>query len=122
MPLFFCSWSERASLLLEAESEDAARELATKVEGEGETRPGEPPSMVRIFVGFVAEVYEEDGLVTVEPLPICEDLLLVAEVDSLEQCEAEADDEHGRVVRCALPRHADPEHVGPGGLVWKGEA
>lgn len=118
--LFHCRWPERASLVIDAETEDDASALAT------ETAEGEAPDRVRALPSrlFVVEVTEDDdGELWVEPL----DHTLLA-LHALENeapanvCGAVAEDDDGQPVTCELETHGpDVSHraTTPAGvLVW----
>lgn len=114
--LFFCSWLDRVSLLVDAEHEGGAIKIATDV------ADGEPPSRaVALPPGvFAAEVaFEDDGRVEIDPLEH-----VVAALDALEAageedipvrefvtiCDAEGELPDGTIVTCERERHEAGDH------------
>lgn len=123
MTLFFASWPERTSLLLDAESPEAATEIATA------SADGEAPAVVRPLPPrvFAAEVFhddeDDDGVIlVVEPLPHVADALSQIEdandaairdegaADTLPPCGDTLEDEGGRVLSCEKPRGHKGDH------------
>lgn len=119
MALHFCKWADdRVSILVDAESEDAAREVATDI------AEGDAPASVVVLAPrvFVAEViFEEDEddapFPTIEPLEHTIEVLSVLEdgeahgsvAPDASACGESAEAEGGEVVFCEL----DAEHETP---------
>ncbi len=98
--LFFATFSEQASLLVDAPDETLARAIAVKVAS------AEPERVLVLATGvFVAEVFfadadvDEDVTLVVEPMPSTFEAL--EELEGYEPCGSEAELESGEVVRCA---------------------
>lgn len=119
MALHFCKWDDRVSLLVDAENEDDAREIAAEV------ADGEKPSNVVVIAPrvFVAEVVidededeEGDPVVMVDPLEHAADLLSTLEdgaahgAITVDGCGESADLESGEVVFCELDRGHEGKH------------
>jgi hypothetical protein len=122
--MFFCWWSDRAPLVVDAPSEAAARKIASEV---GE----DAPEVVRaidtnVFVGEVV-FDDETGGVTIEPLEHVEDLLV--ELHDLAEeglasggtaqvvCSSEGETDAGAVVRCTMTDGHEGDHT-DGSVVW----
>jgi hypothetical protein len=135
--LFFVTWPDRVSLLLDQPDEAQARAVAREIS------EGSEPAECQPFNGvFAAEVFldeDEDGqpLMVVEPLEHVADALYVleegtdddgiAEVIDLPIAapvalcgyEMEFDDRPGEVWTCARARHdGDPHHRADDGTEW----
>ncbi len=111
--LFFATFSEQASLLVDAPDEALARAIAVKVAS------AEPERVLVLATGvFVAEVFfadadvDEDVTLVVEPMPSTFEAL--EELEGYEPCGSEAELESGEVVRCAksVGHSVDEEHEG----------
>lgn len=134
--LFFCTWENATSLLIDDVDRAAAIEVATE-------QAGLPPDKV---VGplppraFVCEVYvaddddefgAEEGDLVVDPLDHVAEMLgildggggvetptvEVAAAVEVETCGNEAEDEFGTVATCELAKGHDAPHRA-GGLFW----
>jgi hypothetical protein len=116
--LFFLTWPDRYSVLVDLESEAAARAAAREIAGGAEPATCQPFDRL-----FVAEVYldeDEDGaeLLVVEPLQHVADALEaleeqaedVAAAPLPETCAFELEDEDGSILRCMRAPHDDPHH------------
>ncbi len=135
MALHHCKWaSDRVSLLVDAEDEGAAREIAADL-AEGE----EPGSVVVLAPRvFVAEIVIEDGdedegedaaFLEVLPLDHTIDVLATLEDDAPHgdvvpaddaTCGESADADEGEIVFCELGARHDGDHeatTSEGGLV-----
>lgn len=136
MTLYFCTWPERVSMLVDAGSERDARKIAIELGGEG------PPESIRTIApnAFAADVYvddddgrNEEGPLVVEPFDHVEDLLLALDAEDFEGdhgavitgapapaesgpvedaagCASESEDESGDVYVCALPKGHGAKH------------
>lgn len=137
--LFFSTWTDRASLIVDAADLDDAIRISSAVAADDEP-PGPPPKLVRPLPPgvFVCEVRideddEEHEVLTVDPLEHVADILykLEDEQDAAiaatqpapslrvvpSRCESEADDGAGAVLVCELDAGHEGEH-NSGGSVW----
>jgi hypothetical protein len=117
--LHFCTFEDAASLLVDAEDDDAAKTIARDVAGE------EPERVIVLKSGaFVAEVViddededeETEPLVTIDPLEHTADLLATLETGEahgsidVDACGESADLASGEAVFCELERGHDGKH------------
>jgi hypothetical protein len=126
MPLFFCKWADRASLLVDDEDSAAARAVARDV-AEGEPPTDVVPLRPRFFVAEV--LLGDEGLMLVEPLDHVEQALALLDgvddedeqededelAEDGDECAAEAEGDGGDVFVCTLPaNHGPPRHESRG--------
>jgi hypothetical protein len=120
--LFFCRWPDRASLLVDDDTIEAARVVARDV-AEGVEPTDVMPLKPRLFVAEV--VLSDEGIMVCEPLDHVEGVLAVLDgtddedetededelAEEGDECCAEADGEAGEVFVCTLPaNHGPPSH------------
>jgi hypothetical protein len=133
--LFYCSWDDAASFLVDAPSEAKAREAAT------EQQDGSPPDRVRPFppntfaVEIVVESSEtdDDDVMTLEPLEHVAEVLWAWEDEGESEgghlppivgdhgaaCVSEATlDDAGTLARCTLLAGHRGSHKAKG-MVWE---
>lgn len=136
--LFFATWPQRVSVLIDQPDEASARAAAR------ETADGEEPATCKPFPTgvFAAEVFfDEDEdmqeVLVIEPLEHVADALYLLEEESddlpgaevielpiaaaPELCgfEMEFEDSPGQVWTCARSRHDDPQHRAADGTEWE---
>lgn len=140
--LFFSTWPDRSSLIVDAADLDDAIRISSAVAADDDP-PGPPPKVVRPLPPgvFVAEVRideddDEHEVLTVDPLEHVADILykLEDEQDAAiaqtqpapalrvvgigpTRCASEAEDEAGALLSCELDAGHEGEH-NSGGSVW----
>jgi hypothetical protein len=143
MALWFAGWSDRTSLLIDAESKEIAHEIASTHEDGAppERLVAVPPRAIVFEVrydpvpniddeplpgGSLVEIDAEEEELVVEPLPAAEAILAALEEDEpIPVCGSEAEDREGRPISCIAPHGHPPPHVATRGpdanevLTWE---
>lgn len=115
--LFFVTWNDRASVLLDVENEAAARVAALEIAAEPPRKCKPVPLGVAAFEVFLDD--DEDGaeLLVVEPLDHAASALLALEEEDEDEeaspvprigaprCDFELEDDDQSILRCERPAH-----------------
>lgn len=134
MAMFFCAWDREdgpCSVCVDAVDEADARRMASEIAKE---KPQRVQKMAPgIFACEVIEEEDDDGAayLVLEPVPhlgAALDLLEAAGegatgavVVDAPACQAEAEDDEGKVTTCVLVEGHDGEHVDGAGDAWSDE-
>ncbi len=114
--LFFLTWPDRASVLIDMANESEARAAAREV-----AEDDEPATCVAFDRLFVAEVFLDeddagDPMLVVEPLSHVAEALAALEEQGEEvaevpvTCAFELEDDDGTILRCEREPHDDARH------------